>query len=75
MVRKRNSIQQFTFKIGIERLSQNDGMKPPTIYDLFPKDHLARVNNEVVDGLDLRELDDRCLDLGCNHQLPELSSS
>lgn len=29
---------------------------PPSLHDFLPKNHLARVINEVVDELDLREL-------------------
>ena len=45
---------------------------PPSLHDFLPKDHLARVINEVVDELDLRELYDRYSDLGCTAYHPQL---
>ncbi len=45
---------------------------PPSLHDFLPKDHLARVINEVVVGLDLRGLYDRYCDLGCTAYHPQL---
>jgi transposase len=45
---------------------------PPSLDDFLPKDHMARVINEVVDELDLRELYDRYSDLGCTAYHPQL---
>lgn len=45
---------------------------PPSLHDFLPKDHLARVINEVVDELDLREFYDRYSDLGCTAYHPQL---
>ena len=45
---------------------------PRCLHDFLPKDHLARVINEVVDGLDLRGFYDRYSDLGCTAYHPQL---
>ena len=45
---------------------------PPSLDEFLPKGHLARVINEVVDALDLRELCERYSDLGCSAYHPQM---
>jgi transposase len=45
---------------------------PVSLHDFLPKGHLARVINEVVNGLNLREIYDRYSDLGCTAYHPQM---
>jgi len=45
---------------------------PPSLDEFLPKGHLARVINEVVNELDLRELCERYSDLGCSAYHPQM---
>jgi transposase len=45
---------------------------PPSLHEFLPEGHLARVINEVVDELDLRELRERYSDLGCSAYHPQM---
>lgn len=45
---------------------------PPALQDFIPTEHLARVINEVVEGLDLSELYNRYSDMGCTAYHPQM---
>ncbi len=45
---------------------------PPSLHDFLPDGHLARVVNEVLNELDLRELCDRYCDLGSSAYHPQM---
>jgi len=45
---------------------------PPSLHDFLPEGHLARVINEVVKELDLRELYARYSDLGSPAYHPQM---
>ena len=45
---------------------------PPSLHEFLPEGHLARVINDIVDELDLRELYDRYSDLGCSAFHPQM---
>jgi transposase len=45
---------------------------PLSLHEFLPEGHLARVINEVVDELDLRELCERYSDLGCSAYHPQM---
>jgi len=45
---------------------------PPSLHEFLPEGHLARVINDIVDALDLRELYDRYSDLGCSAFHPQM---
>jgi transposase len=45
---------------------------PPSLHEFLPEEHLARVINEVVHELDLRELYDRYSDLGSSAYHPQM---
>ena len=45
---------------------------PPSLHDFLPNGHLARIINEVVNELNLRELYERYSDLGCSAYHPQM---
>lgn len=45
---------------------------PPALQDFIPAGHLARIINEVVEGLDLSELYNRYSDMGCTAYHPQM---
>jgi transposase len=45
---------------------------PPSLHEFLPEGHLARVINDIVDVLGLRELYDRYSDLGCSAFHPQM---
>lgn len=45
---------------------------PPSLHEFLPKGHMAHIINEVVNGLDLRELYDRYNDLGSSAYHPQM---
>jgi transposase len=45
---------------------------PPALQDFIPAEHLARIINEVVEGLDLSELYNRYSDMGCTAYHPQM---
>jgi transposase len=45
---------------------------PPVLQDFIPAEHLARIINEVVEGLDLSELYNSYSDMGCTAYHPRM---
>lgn len=45
---------------------------PLSLHDFLPEGHLARVINEVVEGLDLEKLYERYSELGCTAYHPQM---